>query len=88
VTTKGRLSRLTARAAAQPDIQKCACTMSGQLELEHLGEVVAEGGHMRPQIVFGHRGSRSGGHVDHLIARRCGYPLPQVRVIKPGIDRN
>jgi hypothetical protein len=33
------------------------------LELEHLGEVVAEGGHVRPQVVFGDRGSRSSGHL-------------------------
>ena len=39
------------------------------LELEHFGEVVAEGGHVRPQVVFGHRGSRSRGHVCHLIPR-------------------
>src|SRR5215203_941580 len=58
------------------------------LEFEHLSEVVREGGHMWPQIILGYRCSRSGRHVYHLIAPRCGHPLRQARVITSGIDRN
>ena len=44
--------------------------------------------------MWGHRSSlgtgrrRSGRHVYHLVARRCGNPLRQVRIVTPGIDRD